>query len=70
MHGFALNVNTDLTFFNKIIPCGIAESDKEVTSIAKELSSDVKTADVKTKLLNNYADLFQFTFSLNSPLKS
>lgn len=70
MHGFALNVNTDLTFFNKIIPCGIADSDKEVTSISKELGSDVKAAEVKAKLLNNYAELFQFTFSLNSPLQS
>jgi lipoyl(octanoyl) transferase len=70
MHGFALNVNTDLTFFNKIIPCGITDSDKEVTSIAKESGSYVQSVEVKTKLLNHFADLFQFTYSLNSPLKS
>ncbi len=37
MHGFAFNINTDLNLFNGIIPCGI--SDKEVTSLQKELGS-------------------------------
>ena len=39
MHGFALNVNPDLSFFNKIIPCGI--NDAEVTSLAQELGRDI-----------------------------
>jgi len=38
MHGFALNVNTDLSYFNHIVPCGI--TDKSVTSIFQELGSD------------------------------
>jgi lipoyl(octanoyl) transferase len=39
MHGFALNVNPDLSFFTKIIPCGI--NDAEVTSLAQELGRDI-----------------------------
>lgn len=41
MHGFALNVNTDLSYFNHIVPCGI--SDKSVTSIYEELGKDLWT---------------------------
>ncbi|MFT5479737.1 MAG: lipoyl(octanoyl) transferase [bacterium] len=50
MHGFALNVNSDLTYFNHIVPCGIA--DKSVTSMAKELGKEVdfnKVIDTYTK---------------------
>lgn len=44
MHGFALNVNPDLSYFNRIVPCGIA--DAEVTSLSKELGRDVKISEV------------------------
>ena len=44
MHGFALNVNPDLTGFNQIVPCGIADAD--VTSISRELSREVTIAEV------------------------
>jgi lipoyl(octanoyl) transferase len=44
MHGFALNVNPDLTAFSKIIPCGI--SDAEVTSLSKELGRDIDIIEV------------------------
>jgi lipoyl(octanoyl) transferase len=53
LHGFALNVNTDLSYFNKIIPCGIEEKDKEVTSIAKEIGRTVDLAEVEG-LLEKY----------------
>lgn len=44
MHGFALNVNPDLTFYDRIVPCGIA--DAGVTSIAKELDRNISIAEV------------------------
>ena len=44
MHGFALNVNPDLSHFSKIIPCGIADAD--VTSLALEIGADVSISDV------------------------
>jgi len=44
MHGFALNVNPDLTGFNRIIPCGI--DDATVTSISAELSREITVDDV------------------------
>jgi len=44
MHGFALNVNPDLTFFSKIIPCGI--NDAEVTSLSAEIGAEVAISDV------------------------
>jgi lipoyl(octanoyl) transferase len=56
MHGFALNVNTDLNYFNHIIPCGIAN--KKVTSIKEELGKEVDVEDVKEKLRKNFAKVF------------
>ena len=47
MHGFAFNVNTDLSYFNYIIPCGI--QNKQVTSLQKELGKEVDINEVKRK---------------------
>lgn len=58
MHGFAFNVNTDLSLFNNIIPCGI--DDKAVTSMQKELGKELDIEEVKGKLLVNLANLFDF----------
>lgn len=56
MHGLALNVNSDLNYFNNIIPCGI--TDKAVTSIQKELNHSVDMKEVKKFLLNHFESLF------------
>ncbi len=56
MHGFALNVNTDLTYFDHIIPCGIVN--KQVTSIEKELQAKADMQEVKEKLQRNFENVF------------
>ncbi|HET7115584.1 MAG TPA: lipoyl(octanoyl) transferase LipB [Hanamia sp.] len=56
MHGFALNVNTDLSYFNNIIPCGIVN--KQVTSIEKELGEKVNFEEVKEKVKRNFEKVF------------
>lgn len=59
MHGWALNVNTDLSYFDHIIPCGI--SDKQVTSMEKETGGKVDFEQVKTLLLGEFATVFGAT---------
>ncbi|MCX8491398.1 MAG: lipoyl(octanoyl) transferase LipB [Cyclobacteriaceae bacterium] len=56
MHGLALNVNTDLNYFNHIVPCGI--DDKAVTSIEKELASNVDMSLVKSMVKSKIVSLF------------
>lgn len=56
MHGFALNVNVDLNYFNFITPCGI--QDKQVTSMQKELGYAVDMKEVKAKLVKNFEQVF------------
>ncbi len=61
MHGFALNVNADLGYFDNIIPCGIRG--KAVTSLNVELGvKEVSMKDVKEKLLNHFTNLFEAEF--------
>ena len=57
MHGFALNVNTDLSYFNHIIPCGIVN--KQVTSIEKELGYKLDMNEVKEKMKRNFEKVFE-----------
>ncbi len=57
MHGFAFNVNTDLSFFDHIVPCGIA--DKAVTSLQKELGRKLDLSEVEKRLRDHLADIFE-----------
>ena len=57
MHGFALNVNTDLRYFEYIIPCGI--KDKAVTSLKRELEREVNVEEVKEKIKKHFQDVFE-----------
>lgn len=61
MHGFALNVNTDLSYFSHIVPCGIA--DKAVTSIQLELGYEVPLDEVAQKVQRHLATLFEMTLT-------
>ena len=58
MHGFALNINTDLDYFSNIVPCGI--TDKAVTSLEKELGAPQNIDEVQSKILSHLQTLFGF----------
>jgi lipoyl(octanoyl) transferase len=60
MHGFALNVNTDLQYFNHINPCGFV--DKGVTSIQKEVGKEIDIEETKARLKENFEKAFNTTF--------
>ena len=57
MHGFAFNINSDLSYFGNIIPCGIA--DKKVTSLEKELEKEMDFEEVKNKVKTHLIELFE-----------
>ncbi|MBE2279790.1 MAG: lipoyl(octanoyl) transferase LipB [Ignavibacteriaceae bacterium] len=59
MHGFAFNINTDLSLFDGIIPCGI--KDKKVTSLSAELRKQVNLIEVKERVLENFLTIFEYT---------
>ena len=57
MHGFAFNVNTDLNYFNNIVPCGIV--DKEITSLQALLGREIPLNEVKEKIIQHFQDVFE-----------
>ncbi|MFN3951527.1 MAG: lipoyl(octanoyl) transferase LipB [Thermaurantimonas sp.] len=61
MHGLALNVNTDLRWFDYIIPCGIQQ--KAVTSLEREIGTTVPLSQVESKLLSHLKQLFDFDWA-------
>jgi lipoate-protein ligase B len=63
-HGFALNVTTDLSFFDLIVPCGI--DGVVMTSIARELGSDVSAQDVRDRVAAKFAEAFDLTAVVTS----
>ncbi len=68
MHGFALNVSTDLDYFGLIVPCGI--SDRGVTSLKKLLGDHLATEDVASKLARHFGDVFAREMAPKSNLLS
>ena len=60
INGFAFNVNSNLDHFKNIVPCGIADEDKVVTSLSKELGEKVPIEEVKERVLFHLSDLFSF----------
>lgn len=61
MHGLAFNINTDLNYFNYIIPCGI--QNKAVTSMQQELGHEVNMDDIKNLMQKELSALFEFTIT-------
>jgi lipoate-protein ligase B len=57
-HGLALNVNPDLNYFKRIVPCGLSWAD--VTSMQKELGGDQNLAKVRNRFVRNFADAFGY----------
>jgi lipoate-protein ligase B len=58
-HGLALNVNTDLSYFNRIIPCGLRWAD--VTSMARELGGEQSQSEVQERFLHHFAALLGYS---------
>lgn len=63
-HGFALNVNTDLSYFTGIVPCGL--TNRNVTSMAALLGGEVDVASVHDALIRHFADVFERSMSTHS----
>ena len=63
MHGFALNVNADLGYFDNIIPCGIRG--KAVTSLHVELGKKINEQEVKEKIIKHFQNLFEAEFLIS-----
>lgn len=62
MHGFAFNVNTDLNYFNYINPCGF--TDKKVTSLSRELGTEINLEEIKAKLEYILGEIFDIEWKM------
>ncbi len=59
MHGFALNVNNDLSLFDNIVPCGIIDPNKRITSLSAEIGKEFDINEVKQHLIKHFEEVFQ-----------
>jgi lipoyl(octanoyl) transferase len=62
LHGWAFNVNADLQYFHNIVPCGIVDEDKTVTSMQQELSMKMDMEEVKKRILIHFSAVFAANF--------
>ncbi len=69
LHGFAFNVNSDLSYFKNIIPCGINAPDRDVTSLEAELGRKIDLNIVKDQVKKHLAAVFQFEFMAENKTK-
>ena len=67
MHGFALNVNTNLKYFNNIVPCGIP--DKTVTSLQKLTGKEIEQDEIKEKIVFHFKKVFNVSITYKGGLK-
>ena len=63
LHGFALNVFTDLTYFEKIIPCGIQDPDTSVTNMSKECQREIDPSEVMSELKQHFSKIFDWEWT-------
>lgn len=63
LHGFAFNVQPDLTHFGNIVPCGIADDNRAVTSLSQELGRPVSLSEVKPLVKAHFRDIFDFDWA-------
>ncbi len=64
LHGFALNVHNDISLFDHIIPCGIQDPNKSVTSMAVELGKEIAIEEVKKRLIQHFNTVFDVEISI------
>lgn len=62
LHGFALNINTELNYFSGIVPCGISNNDKDVTSMEIELKKTLDLEHVKSIVKDKFKEVFGFEY--------
>lgn len=63
LHGFAFNVRPNLTHFGNIVPCGIDDADRSVTSLSVEIGRPVGLEEVKPLVLRHFREVFAFAFT-------
>ena len=69
MHGFAFNVNTNLSHFDYIVPCGIADPDKSVCSLASLLDKTLDLQQVKSRVIEKFGQVFDLE-TTSAPFES
>lgn len=62
LHGFGFNVNSDLSHFKNIVPCGISDDDKDVTSLSNEIGRIVSIEEIKPQLMQKLKQVFNINY--------